>query len=105
MISYKGMKGISKFTVFRILGYSEPWDIQNRRHTQNLFKRIERFKVQLKAIIIFTSYNYFRNIYHLFISSSSLNKYDFFNAGLIFTPEVFIQSKKVWGTGSRGRGP
>ena len=22
--------------IFRILGYSEPWDIQNREHTQNL---------------------------------------------------------------------
>ena len=105
MISYKGMKGISNFTVFRILGYSEPWDIQNRRDTQNLFKRIEHFKEQLAAIIIFTCYNYFCNTYHLFISSGSLNKYHFFNADLIFTPEVFIQCKKVWETGSRCRGP
>ena len=38
------------------------------------------------------------------MSSSSLIKYDFFSAGIIFTAEVFIQSKKIWGTGSSGLG-
>ena len=33
------------------------------------------------------------------MSSSSWNKYDFFNAGLIFTPEVIIHCKKVWRLG------
>ena len=28
----------------------------------------------------------------------------FFNAGLIFTPEVIIQRKKVWGTSFKGPG-
>ena len=31
------------------------------------------------------------------MSYNSLNKCNFFNVGRIFTPEVFIQSKKVWG--------
>ena len=53
---------------------------------------MERFEKQLTAIIIFTSHNYFRNISFL---SPLFHKYDFFNAGLIFIPEVFIQCKKV----------
>ena len=35
--------------------------------------------------------------------SSSYNKYDFFNACLIFTPGVFIQCKK-YGDQDRGAG-
>ena len=34
--------------------------------------------------------------------SCSWNKYDFFNAGLIFTLEVFIRCKKICGLGSKG---
>ena len=38
------------------------------------------------------------------MSSSSWNKYDFFNAGLIFTPQVFIQFLKSMGIGVEGSG-
>ena len=41
--------------------------------------------------------------YQLFMSFSSRTKYDYVNAGLIFTPEVFIQCKKNGGLG-RGVG-
>ena len=41
--------------------YSEPWDVQNRRHAQNFVKHL-RWSAQLTVIIIFTSYNYFCNI-------------------------------------------
>ena len=38
------------------------------------------------------------------MSASSWNKYDFFNAGLGFTPEVFIQCVKKYGSRSGGAG-
>ena len=46
--------------------------------------------------------NYFDNLplflqYQLFMFSNSWNKYYFFNAGQIFTPEFFIQCKNLWG--------
>ena len=34
--------------------------------------------------------------------SSLGNKYDFFNIGLFFTPEVFILCQKVWGARELG---
>ena len=38
------------------------------------------------------------------MSFSSENEYDFLNSGLMFTPEICIQSKKVWEPVSRERG-
>ena len=54
---------------------------------------------------IVSSYSYFSNIS---FSRSLLydKKNNFFNTSLIFTPEVFIQSKNVWdprGPGAKGR--
>ena len=86
--------------LFRILGYS-------KRHTQSLDKHLWRSAM----IKVANVYNYFRKLelfsqYQLFISSSLWNKSDFFSAGLIFTPEVFISCKKAWVPWwSRSRGP
>ena len=60
---------------------------------------MERFKKQLTAIIVFASYNYYRNISFLSPLVQEINMI-FFNAGLILTLEVFIQCKIVWGPGS-----
>ena len=67
------------------LGYSEPEAYSEPCQTSTL----ESFEKQLTAIIIFASCCYIRNIRF----SSALvheRKYDFFNVGLIFIPEVFI---------------
>ena len=103
--------------IFRTLLYPKLWHIYNQRHNQNpgLFRTLgysepeaysepsqistmEHFEKQLTAIFIFGSYNYFSNI------SFSRNKYDFFNSGLIFTPEVLIQCKKSMQAGVEGPG-
>ena len=73
---------------------SEPWDTQNRSHTQNIWSTLKGFEKQLTTVVIFASYNYFRNISF----SSSWNKYNFLNAGLIFT---FSFNLKKYG--ARGR--
>ena len=65
---------------------------------------MEHSEKQLTVIITFASYNYFRNISFSCPLVHEINM-TFFNAGLAFTPEVFIQCKKVWVSGSRGRGP
>ena len=68
--------GISKtLTYSEPETYSESMDIHNARHTYSLVRHS------------------WWSIYDLF--SSSWNKYDFFNAGLIITPEVFIQCQKL----------
>ena len=51
--------------------------------------------------------NYFHKLqlilqYRLSMLSNSWKKYDYFIAGLIFTPEVFLQCKKVWGPSWKG---
>ena len=82
------------------------WYIRNQRHMQNpgLFRTVgyseseaysepyqtsamEHCEKQLKAIIIFASYNYFCNI-SFSCTSSSWNMI-FFNAGLIFNTGVY----------------
>ena len=107
--------------MFRTLVYLESWHIQNQRHIQNpgLSKTLahsESWDIQknrgiLRAlsniceeVLLETanSYNYFCKLqlfsqYQPIMPSSSWNIYDFFDAGLIFTLEVFIQCKKVWG--------
>ena len=65
---------------------------------------MERFEKQLTAIIVFASYNYFRNIRFSCPVVYEINMI-FLNAGLIFTPEVFIQCKKVQGRRVEGSGP
>ena len=37
------------------------------------------------------------------LTSNLWNKYDSFNVGLVFTPEVFLQCKKAWGPGLMGQ--
>ena len=101
--------------IFRTLVHPKLWHIQNLRHTQNpeLLKTLEysqpetyskprqtctmeHLEKQLTAAIFFATSA---------LSSISPNKHDCFNAGLIFTPEVFIQYKKVWVPGWKDRRP
>ena len=65
--------------IFRILVYSEPWHIQSPRQTATMHHFAK----------IVNGYNYFRNI--SFSRSLLYEKnVNFHNAGLIFTPELFI---------------
>ena len=79
------------------LAYSEPWYIQNnQKHIQNPVKYLgwSILRKQLTSIIILA--NYFRKISFLRSLLYEINIVIFLNAGLIFTPEVFIVRKKVW---------
>ena len=59
-------------------------------------------KYQLMTKIIYANYSYKLNISFSHSLLYETNIMDFFNTGLIFTPEVFILCKKVWG--ARGTG-
>ena len=85
--------------LFRVLGYSEPEAYSKSSQTST----VELFGKQLTTIIIFASYNYFHNFSFSCPLVHEINM--IFNAGLIFTPEVFILCKKVWVPRSRSRGP
>ena len=114
----QNQKHIQNFGISKILAHSEPekysksWVPENPRifRTGGIYSEpcqtstMERLEKQLTATIVFSSFNYFSH-YQLFMSSSSWNKYDLFNAGLIYIPESFIQCKKIWGPESRGPGP
>ena len=92
--------------------YSESWANQNPRifRTGGILRSLssetsmmECIEIPLMVAIIFTSYNYFRNIS---FSSPLVHEINmiFFNASHIFTPEAFFHCKKVWELGLRGRG-
>ena len=74
------------------LAYAKPWYIQN----PGMFRTRGIFN----PIIIFSNYNYFLNINFPCSLLHEIYIMIFFNTGLIFTPEVFILCKNVWG--SRG---
>ena len=86
-------RDIFRILGFRTLGYSEPEAYSEPCQTSTM----EHFDKQLTA-------NYFRNISFSCPLVHEISMI-FFNAGLIFNPEVFIQCKNVWGPGSRGQGP
>ena len=67
------------------MGYSEPKAYSEACQTSTM----EHFEKQLTPIIIFASYNYFRNISFPCLLVHEINMI-FFDAGLIFIPEVFI---------------
>ena len=71
--------------MFKTLVCLEHWHIQKHRHIQNPVKHV-----------IVKSYNYFCNIIFSRSLLYEINIMNSFNAGLIFTPEVFIPCKKVW---------
>ena len=83
---------------FRTLVYWEAWHIQNPdKHLR--WTVLRRY---LTTAIVFTNYNYWRNIS---LPRSLWNKYEFLNLGLIFILEVLILCKEVWeamGMGVRG---
>ena len=101
--------------IFRTLVYPKLWLVQNQRHIQNpgLFRTLgyseleacsepcqtftmERFEKQVTAIITFPSCNYFRNISFSCPLVHERNMI-FFNTGLVFTSEDFIQCKESIG--------
>ena len=59
-------------------------------------------RYQLMTKIIYANYSCYLNISFSRSLLYEMNIMDFFNTGLIFTPEVFILYKKVWG--ARGTG-
>ena len=84
--------------------YSEPWHIQNPGVFRTLAysEPCQTSTMQHFAKIV-NGYNYFRNIS---ISCSLLyeKNVNFYHAGLIFTPELFIWCKiNMWPEGTRGR--
>ena len=83
--------------LFRTLGYSEPEAYSDPCQTSTM----EGFEKQLTAIIVFASYDYFRNINFSCPLVHETNM--IFNASLIFIPEVFILSKRIWVQGRGAR--
>ena len=79
--------------------YSERWHIQTchiRRPVKYLLPSI--LLKYLTTITFFTNYNYFGNISFSRSLFYKINTLNFFNIGLIFTPDVFILYRKVWGS-------
>ena len=108
--------------IFRTLLYPKLWHIQNQRNIQNsgLFRtlgqpeleaysepcqtsKMEHFEKQLTTSQL-VSYNQFCNISFSCPLIHEINMI-FFNVGLIFTPEFFIQCKKEWRLGSSSQEP
>ena len=93
------------------LAYSKTWHIQNHMHIQNagtfrpaifgalsgIYFRVFLLKY-LTTITFFTNYNFFGNISFSRSLFYKINTLSFFNIGLIFTPDVFILYRKVWGS-------
>ena len=75
--------------IFRTLTHSKPEAYSKPSQTSTM----EHFAK------IVNSYNYFCNISFSRSLLYEINIINFFNAGLIFTPEVFILCKKVWELG------
>ena len=95
----QNQRHIQNHGLFRTLGYSEPEAYSEPCKTSTM----EGFEKQLTDIIIFVSYDYFRNISFSCPLVHETNMV--FNASLIFTPEFFILCQKVWvpGRGARDR--
>ena len=94
----QNQKHIQNRDIFRILVCSEPWYIQNLGVFRTLaysepyqISKIECFVKILKG------YNYVHNTVSAFHVLYFRKKYDIFNTGLIFTPELFIWCKKSMG--------
>ena len=103
----QNQRHIQKSGISKTLTHSEPetylefWVIQNSGifRTEGILESRQRstmghIEKQLTRIIIFASYNHFHSISFscpLVLETNMI----FFNASLFFTPEVFIQCKKV----------
>ena len=83
-----------KQNTWRVNQDSEPWDIQNRSHTQNIWSTMKRFEKQLTAVVIFEVIIIFA------ISAFPVHETNIFflNAGLIFT---FLFNVKKYGGRAR----
>ena len=96
-------RGIQNSGISKTLAHSEPetysesWPIQNPEifRTGGILRTLSNI---YDGVLWKTAngYNTFASSqYQLCMYSSSWNKYDFLNAGIISTPEVFIPCKKV----------
>ena len=71
--------------MLRTVAYLEP-----ATYSKLWQKSVMKCFVETLARIIYANYNYRRDISFLMLSTLWNEYHDFFNAGLIFTPEVFI---------------
>ena len=91
--------------IFKNLAYSEPHAYSERWHIQTChIRRPVKYLLPsillkyLTTITFFTNYNFFGNISFSRSLFYKINTLSFFNIGLIFTPDVFILYRKVWGS-------
>ena len=79
--------------IFKTFVYLESGHIQNLEHIQKL---CQTSTMECFAKIV-TGCSYFRNISFSRFLLYEINIMNILNIGLIFTPEVIILCKKVWG--------
>ena len=92
-LSYLEPLYIQNFEIFRTLTYSRCGACSERCQV-SMMKTFA--KIINSTIIIFTNYNYFHSIGLKNSLLHEINIMNFFNTGLIFTPEVVILYKKLW---------
>ena len=87
-------------------GYSELWDIQNQRHTQDFVEHLKMncFKKQLTAIIIFESHNQCHNISFSCLLVYEINIIILLQVLVLLQKSLFnVKKYGGWGRGAEDR--